>query len=165
MQSAVADPGAFNIEYIKFNNFTIAWANLFAVNDRESFIEICLKLFKQLASYQRIVLLNNRHDRPTRVELFAGMALDLQFDRVITLGDYESAVGKVFSLNQDKIIHLGNSTKFKNVPATELLAQIVSGIDENKILLVGAVNIHTIQAEKLLHFLEEQLNAETVLAK
>jgi gamma-polyglutamate synthase len=165
MQSAVADPGAFNIEYIKFNNFTIAWANLFAVNDRESFIEICLKLFKQLASYQKLVLLNNRHDRPTRVELFAGMALDLQFDRVITLGDYESAVGKVFSLKQDRIIHLGNSTKFKNAPATELLAQIVSGIDENKILLVGAVNIHTIQAEKLLHFFEEELKVETVLAK
>ena len=160
MQSAVADPGAFNIEYIKFNSYTLAWANLFAVNDRESFIEVCLKLFKQLPSYKKVVLLNNRHDRPTRVELFAGMARDLQFDRVITLGAYESVVNQVFSIASGRVVNLGDSTKFKNTSATELLNEIVAGIKENKVLLIGAVNIHTEQAEKLLHFFEEELRLE-----
>ncbi|MEW5859073.1 MAG: poly-gamma-glutamate synthase PgsB [Cyanobacteriota bacterium] len=163
MKAAVADPGAFNIEYIKFNNCTVAWANLFAVNDRESFIEVCLKLFKQLPSYKKVVLLNNRSDRPTRVELFAGMAQDLEFERVVTFGAYESAVNQVFSLNPSRVLNLGHSTKFKSASATELLNQIVSGIDGSKVLLIGAVNIHTDQAEKLLHFFEEQLKAEKSL--
>ncbi|MBD1945062.1 poly-gamma-glutamate synthase PgsB [Coleofasciculus sp. FACHB-712] len=163
MKAAVADPGAFNIEYIKFDNCTVAWANLFAVNDRESFIEVCLKLFKQLPSYKKVVLLNNRPDRPTRVELFAGMARDLEFERVVTFGAYESAVNQVFSLDPARVINLGHSTKFKSASATELLNQIVSGIDGGKVLLIGAVNIHTDQAEKLLHFFEEQLKAENSL--
>ena len=163
MQSAVADPGAFNIEYIWFNDCTIAWANLFAINDRESFIEVCLKLFKQLPNYKKVILLNNRHDRPTRVELFAGMAQDLQFERVITLGAYESAVNQVFSREPDKVVNLGSSTEFKNASATELLNQIITGINTNKVLLIGAVNIHTEQAEKLLHLFEEQLNLNQAL--
>lgn len=158
MQSAPADPGAFNIEYIKFNHCTLAWGNLFAINDRESFIEVCLKLFKQLPSYQKVVLLNNRHDRSTRVELFAGMARDLEFDRVVTLGDYEAAVNKVFLSAQSKVLNLGYSTQFKNASSEEILEQIVNGIDSTKVLLIGAVNIHTTQAEKLLHFFEEQLS-------
>lgn len=162
MQSAPPDPGAFNIEYINFNGSTIAWANLFAVNDRESFIEVCLKLFKQLPSYEKAVLLNNRHDRPTRVELFADMSRDLQFERVITLGDYEAVVNKVFSADPARILNLGYSTKFKNASAMDILEQIVSGINGSKVLLIGAVNIHTTQAEKLLHFFEEQLNGQEV---
>ncbi|AFY91280.1 poly-gamma-glutamate synthase PgsB [Chroococcidiopsis thermalis] len=160
MKSAVADPGAFNIEYIQFNRYTLAWANLFAINDRESFIEVCLKLFKQLSSYKKVVLLNNRHDRPTRVELFASIARDLKFERVITLGDYETAVNKIFALERSKIINLGYSTKFKNASAVELLNQIVSGIDNDKVVIVGAVNIHTIQAEELLHFFAEQAKVD-----
>ena len=163
MQSAVADPGAFNIEHITFNDCTIAWANLFAINDRESFIEVCIQLFKQLPNYKKIILLNNRHDRPTRVELFAGMAQDLQFDRVVTLGAYESAVNQVFSLEPNKVVNLGLSTEFKKASATELLNQIITGINANKVLLIGAVNIHTEQAEKLLHLFEEQLTLNKAL--
>ena len=160
MQSALPDPGAFQIEYIKFNTYTIAWANLFAVNDRESFIEVCLKLFKHLPTYQKVVLLNNRHDRPTRVELFAEMARNLQFERVVTLGAYESAVNQVFSHSPQTVVNLGESTTFKNASATELIAQIVNGIKSNKVLFIGAVNIHTEQAERILHFFEEQLSLE-----
>ncbi len=35
MQSAVAVPGAFSVQFIKFNQQAIAWANLFAVNARD----------------------------------------------------------------------------------------------------------------------------------
>jgi gamma-polyglutamate synthase len=130
------------------------------LNSTESFIEVCLKLFKQLSSYRKVVLLNNRHDRPTRVELFASMARDLKFERVITLGDYEAAVNKIFALERSKVLNLGYSTKFKNASAVELLNQIISGIDGNKVLIVGAVNIHTIQAEELLHFFAEQTKVD-----
>lgn len=156
MQLAAADPGAFSIQYVDFQKYRIAWANLFAVNDRESFIELCEKLFKQYPDYTKIVILNNRHDRPTRVELFAKIASDLLFERVVTFGDYEIAVNQVFAAEPNRVINLGNSSKFKDSSATATLEQIVSGVNSSKILLIGTVNIHTAQAEKLLHFFEEQ---------
>lgn len=163
MQTAVADPGAFRIQFIKFLQYEIAWANLFAVNDRESFVELSKKLFKQYPDYQKIVILNNRHDRPTRVELFADLAQELNFERVVTFGDYESIVNKIFATNLAKLINLGNSSSFKYASATEILAQIVSGINSQKILLIGTVNIHTSQAEKLLDFFAEQTNPIDIL--
>lgn len=156
MQSAAADPGAFQIEYFEFEGRVIAWANLFAINDRESFISVCWKLFQQLASYERVVLLNNRRDRPERVELFAWLAKQLEFHGVVTFGAYEADIKRIFSSQPDRLLNLGTSSKFKEASGQELLRQICTKTDSKKILLVGAVNIHTEQAEKLLHFFEEE---------
>ncbi len=156
MQQAVADPGAFSVEFISFQQTKLAWANLFAVNDRESFVDLCKRLFKLYPDHRRIVILNNRHDRPTRVEQFATLAHDLQFERVITFGDYESVVNKMFVDAPKRVVNLGNSSRFKDVSANELLQQILSGMNNAKVLLIGTVNIHTPQAEELLHFFEEQ---------
>ncbi len=155
MQSAPADPGAFQIEYLQFQERTIAWANLFAVNDRESFISVCLKLFQQLANYSKVAILNNRFDRPERVELFVGLVKELEFHKVVTLGAYEEEVRQFFPSGTEQLLQLGFSTSFKNASAEQILSQIVSKTDEQKILIIGAVNIHTEQAEKLLHFFEE----------
>ncbi|MDR9404505.1 MAG: poly-gamma-glutamate synthase PgsB [Halothece sp. Uz-M2-17] len=154
MQSAVADPGSFRIQHFEFEERSIAWANLFAINDRESFISVCMELFKQCASYTTVAVLNNRHDRPERVELFAGLTKQLEFDRVITLGAYESEVKKIFSESK-KLVQLGFSTKYKNASGEELLHEIISTTDADKILIIGAVNIHTVQAEHLLHLFAE----------
>ena len=150
MQSALADPGAFEIEHFEFEGRSIAWANLFAINDRESFISVCLELFKQCASYTDITLLNNRHDRPERVELFAGLVKQLEFDRVVTLGTYESEVQAIFRDEPEKLVQLGFSTQYKHASGEELLHQIISTTNADKILIIGAVNMHTVQAEHLL---------------
>lgn len=156
MQQAVADPGAFSIQFVPFQGCQIAWANLFAVNDRESFVELSQKLFKQYPEYQRVVILNNRHDRPTRVEFFANLANDLEFNPVVTFGDYEQVVNEIFNHEPNRVLNLGNSSKFKNASAAELLTQIVAKANSEKILLIGTVNIHTPQAETILHYFEEQ---------
>jgi poly-gamma-glutamate synthase PgsB/CapB len=156
MQSAPPDPGAFQIEYLQFQERTIAWANLFAVNDRESFISVCLKLFQQLANYTKVAILNNRSDRPERVELFTGLVKELEFDKVVTLGAYEEEVKQFFSNETEELLQLGFSTSFKSASAEQILSQIVSNTEAKKILIVGAVNIHTEQSEKLLHFFAEQ---------
>lgn len=156
MQSAPADPGSFEIELFEFEGKVIAWANLFAVNDRESFISVCQKLFQQFSRYERAVLLNNRFDRPERVELFAWLAQQLAFNKVITFGTYEAQVKPIFGTNSDHLLHLGDSSKFKEASGEELLRQICTKADSNQILLIGAVNIHTEQAEKLLHFFEQE---------
>lgn len=155
MQQAVADPGAFSVEFIDFQDRNIAWANLFAVNDRESFVDLCHKLFKQYGDYEKFVILNNRHDRPMRVELFANLAADLEFDRIITFGDYESVVNKTLEKINSKVTNLGNSSSYKDVPAKVLLEKIVAIARTSNILLIGTVNIHTIQAERILHFFQE----------
>ncbi len=155
MQQAVADPGAFSVQFIDFAQTKIAWANLFAVNDRESFVDLCHKLFKQYNDYETVVILNNRHDRPTRVELFANLAAELEFDRIVTFGDYEQVVNKTLSKIIDKVMNLGNSSAFKEASAQDIIKQIISQAKSEKILLIGTVNIHTAQAERILHFFEE----------
>jgi len=155
MQVAAADPGAFSVQFIPFKGFHIAWANLFAVNDRESFVELSHRLFEKYPEYQKVILLNNRHDRPARVELFTNLAHDLEFDFVVTLGAYEQVVNKVFAGNPTQVLNLGLSSRFKDASATELITQITSKVNSEKILLIGTVNIHTSQAELLLHFFEE----------
>jgi gamma-polyglutamate synthase len=161
MQQAVADPGAFSVQFVPFQKCQIAWANLFAVNDRESFVELSQKLFNQYPGYQRVVILNNRHDRPTRVELFANLADDLDFDPVVTFGDYEQEVNEVLRNKPGRVLNLGNSSKFKSASAVDLLKQIVAKANAEKILLIGTVNIHTSQAETMLHYFEGQTELET----
>jgi poly-gamma-glutamate synthase PgsB/CapB len=156
MQCAVADPGAFSVQFVPFNQCQIAWVNLFAVNDRESFVELSHRLFKQYPEHQKVVILNNRHDRPARVELFANLARDLQFDCVVTLGDYEQVVNEIFAHERTRVINLGRPSKFKNASAEELVTQIALKANSDKILLIGTVSIHTPQAELILHFFEEQ---------
>jgi gamma-polyglutamate synthase len=156
MQQAISDPGAFSVEFFCFQQIQLAWANLFAVNDRESFVDLCQRLFKLYPDHRRIVILNNRHDRPTRVEQFATLSRELEFERIATFGDYESVVKQMFVDAPGKVICLGNTSPFKDVSANELLQQMLSSMGHAKVLLIGTVNIHTPQAEKLLHFFQTQ---------
>ncbi|MEM9216559.1 MAG: poly-gamma-glutamate synthase PgsB [Cyanobacteria bacterium P01_F01_bin.150] len=161
IQTAPPDPGAFSMQRVNHKTkphkqTQIDWANLFAVNDRESFIFICQRLFDQYPNHRKVVILNNRHDRPTRVELFAQIAEELGFDRVVTFGDYEDGVNAVLVDADPEIVNLGNATPYRNADALELLHHITCDIDDQPILLVGTVNIHTTQAETLLHFFEEE---------
>jgi len=125
-----------------------------------SFVEISQKLFKQYPEHQKVVILNNRQDRPTRVDLFANLAKDLNFNPVVTFGDYEQVVNEVFNNEPSRVLNLGNSSKFRNASAIDLLTQIVSKANSEKILLIGTVNIHTFQAETMLHYFEGQLDME-----
>ncbi|MGK7916444.1 MAG: poly-gamma-glutamate synthase PgsB [Prochloraceae cyanobacterium] len=155
MQMAASDIGAFRVKQYQWLNKSLAWANLFAVNDRESFVELSQKLFAQYPNCAKVVLLNNRHDRPTRVELFARLAQKLNFDKVVTLGDYEEEVKQTFAQEPDKVLSLGNSTEFKDESGQGLLDKITGAVKSQEILLIGTVNIHTQQAERLLHLFAE----------
>jgi poly-gamma-glutamate synthase PgsB/CapB len=155
MQRATSDPGAFQTEKFLYQQRSIVWANLFAVNDRESFLSLCHLLFQQFTGYRRIVILNNRLDRPTRVKLFAELAVQLGFDRIISFGDYEEQLNEVISEQRERVLNLGNSTPHRESEGEVLLQQILaSEASDDPILLIGTVNIHTQQAERLLHFFQ-----------
>jgi poly-gamma-glutamate synthase PgsB/CapB len=158
MQNAANDPGAFRIERLNHRDHEVVWANLFAVNDRESFINLCGILFKQYPTHKKVVVLNNRLDRPARVRLFTEISIDLGFDQIVTFGDYEAEVSAVAAKQHDIIQNLGNSTAYSEADGGALLDQILGpNSKSSNILLIGTVNIHTRQAENLMHFIEHEL--------
>lgn len=157
MQAAEPDPGALCLTTLKRNTKTIYWANLFAVNDRESFVDLCQRIFSIHPDSQRIVILNNRHDRPSRVELFTQLSLQLQFEAIITFGDYEKEVSRLASSTSCRVVHCGNSSALKQANGSTLVETISNLIDRRgSAVLVGAVNIHTPQAERLMDALSSQ---------
>jgi gamma-polyglutamate synthase len=152
MQSAQPDPGAFRLQQVERDGNCITWANLFAVNDRESFIDLCERLFVLHPKHQRVVILNNRRDRQTRVELFAELAVQLAFDLVVSFGDFEAEVNQVLARHQWPVLNLGNSSPQREASGEQLLARILQASSSTRpLLLIGTVNIHTTQAERLLH--------------
>jgi hypothetical protein len=99
-----------------------------------------------------VVILNNRRDRQTRVELFAELAVQLAFDLVVSFGDFEAEVNQVLARHQWPVLNLGNSSPQREASGEQLLAQILHASRSTRpLLLIGTVNIHTTQAERLLH--------------
>ena len=157
MQAAAPDPGALCLSTLKRNTKTIHWANLFAVNDRESFVSLCQRIFSIHPNSQRVVILNNRHDRPSRVELFTRLALQLQFEAIITFGDYEEEVSQIASSTNCRVVHCGNTSALKHANGSTLLRTIENLIDGSRpAVLVGAVSIHTPQARRLMDALSNE---------
>ncbi|MEB3307482.1 MAG: poly-gamma-glutamate synthase PgsB [Cyanobacteriota bacterium] len=156
MQTAAPDPGAFRIQEFRRNGQVLSWANLFAVNDRESFVALCTRLFDQHPDHQKVVILNNRHDRQTRVQLFAELAAQLGFDQAVSFGDFEAEVNAVLKRHQLPVLNLGNSSQHRQDSGEKLLNQIMQATSPTEpVLLIGTVNIHTPQAERLLHALKD----------
>jgi poly-gamma-glutamate synthase PgsB/CapB len=157
MQTAKPDPGALYLTTLKRSTKTIHWANLFAVNDRESFLSLCERIFNMHPGSQRLVILNNRHDRPSRVELFTKLSLQLQFEAIITFGDYEKEVSQLASSTRCRVVHCGNSSALNQANGSTLLEMIETLINpEGSAVLIGAVNIHTPQSHRLMDAISGQ---------
>ncbi|MGB4762020.1 MAG: poly-gamma-glutamate synthase PgsB [Candidatus Saccharimonas sp.] len=159
MQQAQPDPGAFRLQTIPMPARTLHWANLFAVNDRESFVETARTLHTFVGKRtKKAVILNNRHDRPERVAQFVNICLnDIAADYIITFGDYEKRVAKEIAKHSSvktKVIYMGNSTKFKDATGDELFNEIRKRVRAKQCILYGTVNIHTNQARALLEKIE-----------
>lgn len=162
MQKALPDPGAFRLKDIKRKKKKIYWANLFAINDRESFVMTTNSLSAKVGgATKKVVILNNRHDRPERVSQFVDIAINsVNAEYIVTFGDYEKQVMREIlkhnASSYTTVIHLGNSTPYKNATGRILLDRIATEIKEAEFLLVGAVNIHSKQSLSLLRQLEKR---------
>lgn len=153
MSKALPDIGSVFIERAVINGKNLVWAPLFAVNDRESTL-IGLNALRpyHAPDATRIGILNNRYDRAVRAMQFAEIAAnDLNLDYYITFGAYERQVtDRMIELGvaRQRVINLGDSRK---PTLDEILNTISDLIETSQGLLVGMVNIHTEQAELLLH--------------
>jgi poly-gamma-glutamate synthase PgsB/CapB len=98
MHKAQPDPGAFRLASLEVPKKKFYWANMFAINDRESFVLMVNELQKKVGDKtKKAVILNNRHDRPERVIQFLDICLEeIKADYIITFGDYEKQIVKEF---------------------------------------------------------------------
>lgn len=161
MHNAIPDPGSFALQKLTYKSKTIHWANLFAINDRESFVITVESLSAKIGKRtKKAVILNNRHDRPERVAQFVDIAVNaIRADYIFTFGDYETKVRqevKKYPHSKVKVIHMGNSTSFKTANGETLFETIAKTVKQKNSILLGAVNIHTQQAETFLSALYEK---------
>ena len=157
MAGAAPDPGVLRIEKRTLKDQSLTWADLFAVNDRESVIQ-CVKKVKKLAPSGAcsIGLLNNRYDREHRALQFARIAsCDLELDFLVLMGAYQKPVEEEllrggFPANRILRIECGNQQEGSRI-VTSLLEQASrdNRMTPSHWLLIGLVNIHTTEAESL----------------
>ncbi|MDX2342717.1 MAG: poly-gamma-glutamate synthase PgsB [Acidimicrobiia bacterium] len=157
MVKAPADPGVLRIERYQVAGKNLTWANLFAVNDRESMVAAAEKLRPYIGETTTTVgILNNRTDRQRRAIQFADIAVnDLSFDRLVTFGAYEDLVSNIVLRNGYPQGHLINLGEQRNPTIDTIIEEAVSKMPTDDVLLVGFVNIHTHQAEMMLDYFEK----------
>ncbi len=162
MHQAQPDPGAFILKTFRGSDKQMHWANLFAINDRESFVMTANTLTKKVdQNAKMVVILNNRQDRPERVSQFVDIAVNsVGADYIVTFGDYEKQVEKEVRRMADPdhpacVIHMGNESKYKDMEGVDLLVELANKIEEPEFMVLGAVNIHTKQSQSLLMALGE----------
>lgn len=159
MIKAPPDIGVTQVQTLSLAGKSVTWANLFAVNDRESLIQNLARL-KEISpdTTVRIGLLNNRWDRQRRAEQFVDIvARDIELDWLVTLGAFESLVTKRLvagGFPADRIVNLGD----EHSPSLKDLLGGIAGLvpEGGRALLVGFANIHTQQAEMLMHYFSQQ---------
>ncbi|MDJ0924479.1 MAG: hypothetical protein QNJ77_07955, partial [Acidimicrobiia bacterium] len=163
MVKAEPDPGVLRIERYKIAGKNLTWANLFAVNDRESMVAAAEKLQPYAGENTTSVgILNNRSDRQRRALQFADIAVnDLSFDRLVTFGAYEDLVTNVVLRNGFPAAHLINLGEQRNPTIDNIIEEAVANMPTDDVLLVGFVNIHTHQAEMMLEYFENVAERDT----
>ena len=158
MVKADPDPGVLRMKELAIGGKRVTWANLFAVNDRESMVAAMEKLVPfQGEDTITVGILNNRSDRERRAIQFADVAVhDLVFDRLVTFGAFEGLVTDRLKSNgypTDQILNLGDE---HHPSQDEIIQRMVIDQPSSHVLVVGFVNIHTHQAEEMLEYFEHE---------
>lgn len=158
MVKAEPDPGVLRMKELAIGGKKVTWANLFAVNDRESMVAAMEKLVPYMTDDTTTVgILNNRADRERRAIQFADVAaFDLSFDRLVTFGAYEGLVTDRLKVNGypgEHIINLGDE---HHPSQEEIIQRMIVDQPTSHVLVVGFVNIHTHQAEEMLEYFEHE---------
>jgi poly-gamma-glutamate synthase PgsB/CapB len=167
MLNAKGDIGVLRLQHVTLLGKSLIWANLFAVNDRESMV-ICMDKLEAYCTPNtvKIGILNNRYDRERRAEQFSDVAVnDLDFDWLITFGAYEDLVTRKLVANGFPPDHIANLGLSKNPTIEQIINTIVGMIPEGKqAMLVGFVNIHTPQAEMMMEYFAHLQGEQTAQA-
>jgi poly-gamma-glutamate synthase PgsB/CapB len=158
MVNAAPDPGVLRMKQLEIAGKQVTWANLFAVNDRESMVAAMERLRPyRTAATSTVGILNNRTDRQRRAMQFADVAIeDLDFERLVTFGAYEDLVTERLVANGWPRHRLSNLGEQRSPSVEDIIQEIVVNDPAEHVLIVGFVNIHTQQAEMMLHYFEHE---------
>jgi poly-gamma-glutamate synthase PgsB/CapB len=156
MWAAEPDPGVLRMKELKILGKRVTWANLFAVNDRESMTVAMEKLVPFMTDDTTTVgILNNRTDRERRAVQFAEVAVqDLDFMRLVTFGAFEGLVTDLLVQNGYPLDHIINLGDTHSPPVETIVDRMIGQMPTSHVLVVGFVNIHTHQAEMMLDYFE-----------
>ena len=156
MVKAAPDPGVLRLRDLPIGSKQVTWANLFAVNDRESMIAAMERLRPFITPETTTVgILNNRPDRQRRAIQFADIAVrDLSFDRLVTFGTFESMVTDRLMANGYPKSHILNLGEDHHPTIEQIIDQMIHQMPGEHVMVVGFVNIHTHQAEMMLDYFE-----------
>ena len=143
---------------LRIGDKKVTWANLFAVNDRESMVAAMTKLDPFMTDETIVVgILNNRSDRERgRSSSPTSRSTTSSFDRLVTFGAYEGLVTDRLKENgypPEHILNLGDEHSYTQ---HEIIDQMVTQMPAPHVLVVGFVNIHTHQAEEMLEYFEHE---------
>ncbi len=155
---APPDPGVLRMKELAIGGKRVTWANLFAVNDRESMVAAMEKLEPYITDTTTTVgILNNRADRERRAIQFADVAVrDLSFQRLVTFGAYEGLVTDRLRENGYPAEHIINLGDEHHPSQDEIVDRMITRQPTEHVLVVGFVNIHTHQAEQMLEYFEHE---------
>ena len=155
---APPDPGVLRMKELAIGGKRVTWANLFAVNDRESMVAAMEKLEPYITDTTTTVgILNNRADRERRAIQFADVAVrDLSFQRLVTFGAYEGLVTDRLRENGYPAEHIINLGDEHHPSQDEIVERMITRQPTEHVLVVGFVNIHTHQAEQMLEYFEHE---------
>ena len=157
MTKANPDPGVLRFSE-KINGDTkVHWINAFAANDSESFITILDLIQEQdkFKNLKKVIILNNRKDRPERVEQFANIALESKIvDEMISFGSYEQTVKNIIK-DTKPLYCMGDDSQAGSLSGGELFEAVCKNIGGKEFVLIGSTNIHTAQADRLLEYFGE----------
>ena len=158
MVRAEPDPGVLRMKELAIGGKKVTWANLFAVNDRESMVAAMEKLVPYMTDDTTTVgILNNRADRERRAIQFADVAaFDLSFDRLVTFGAYEGLVTDRLRTNGYPAEHIVNLGDEHHPTRDQIIQRMIVDQPTSHVLVVGFVNIHTHQAEEMLEYFEHE---------
>jgi len=158
MVKAAPDPGVLRMKELSIGDKRVTWANLFAVNDRESMVVAMDMLAPYITDETTTVgILNNRSDRERRAVQFADVSVhDLHFDRLVTFGAYESMVTERLIANGFPAEHVLNLGDDHRPTVDQIVDRMILQQPSDHLLVVGFVNIHTGQAEQMLEYFEHQ---------
>lgn len=165
------DPGVLKVDKLEINSKKISFVHAFAANDIESFDKIVNIIYdrNEFKNYQKAILLNNRKDRPERVELFAKYAANLnkKLDYIITTGYYENETTKIIKEinNNIPVLNFGDKSIYSKLSGAKILEKILEQTKSDKLLIIGAVNIHTRQADEIRKFIKKYNKRQKALLK
>jgi poly-gamma-glutamate synthase PgsB/CapB len=158
MIRAEPDPGVLRMKELSILGKRVTWANLFAVNDRESMSVAMEKLVPFMTPETTTVgILNNRADRERRAVQFADVAVeDLDFNYLVTFGAFEGLVTDRLVQNGYPLNHILNLGDTHSPPVETIVQRMIGDMPTSHVLVVGFVNIHTHQAEMMLEYFEHE---------